>query len=210
MRPRAHELESGLRNLFADALRECASEGEAVGRLRSLGALSILEELAAENDAVMSELEQTRKPKVAILNRPELIHFADILRSSNTVLHQLLRAVDSPLAASYFPLSGIWRSYAATLVNLHRGVNTPVALPKPKGHEKYYLPYVRYMAAADALELAAARAGVAESFESRNRDRRFTDWMGLDGDCEKPVRWDFRLYSIDAARIIRAPDRGVE
>lgn len=200
MRPRAHELESQVRALFCDTLRECRSGDEASDRLRSLGASGMLDELAAENDAVLTELEQTRNPKVAVLNRPELIHFAAVLGSSEIALQQLLRAVESPLAVSYFPLSGIWRAYAAALVNSHRGSSSQVALPKPKGHEKYYLPYVRYMTAANAQELDAARVAAAESFEARNRDRRFTDWIGLDGDGEKPVRWDFRLFAMDAGR----------
>lgn len=160
----------------------------------------MLDELAAENDTVLMELEQTGKPKVAVLNRPELVHFAAILGLSETPLRQLLRAVESQLAASYFPLSGIWRSYAAALVNLHQGGNAPLTLPKPRGFEKYYMPYVRYITAKDTDELDAARMAVAESFESRNRDRRFTDWIGLDGDGGRPVKWDFRLFAIDTGR----------
>jgi len=207
MRPRAHELESGLRTLFCDSLRECGSGGEAADCLRSRGASGQLDELAAENETVLTELEQTSKPRCAVLNRPELVHFAAVLGSSDTTLRQLLRAVESPVAASYFPLSGIWRSYAAALVNLHRGGSTPVTIPKPKGHEKYYLPYVRYMTAAGVQEMDAARVAVAESFEARNRDRRFTDWLGLDGDGERPVRWDFRLFAIDAGRTVLWPPR---
>jgi hypothetical protein len=163
----------------------------------------MVDELAAENDAVLTDLERTAKPKMAVLNRPELVHFAAVLASSDTALRQLLRAVESAVARNYFPLNGIWRSYAAALVNLHQGFSTDVAIAKAKGHEKYYLSYVRYMTAANADEESAARAAVVESFEARNRDRRFTDWIGLDGDGEKPVRWDFRLCAIDAGRARR-------
>jgi hypothetical protein len=161
--------------------------------------------LAAENNGLLTDLERTAKPKVAVLNQPELVHFAAVLGSSDTTLQQLLRAVESPRAANYFPLSGIWRSYAAALVNLHRGASTEVVLPKPKGHEHYYLPYVLLMTAVDAQGMANARVAVAEGFEARNRDRRFTDWVGLDGDGEKPVRWDFRLFAIEAGRTRRCP-----
>ena len=89
----------------------------------------------------------------------------------------------------------------AAVVNVHRGTRTEVALPRVKGHEKYYFPYVRYMTAADAQEAEAARVAITESFEARNRDRRFKDWIGLDGDGERSVRWDFRLYAIEAGRI---------
>ncbi len=195
MRPHAHELESRLRSLFCDSLRECASGCEAAAWLSLRGAAGMIDELAAENDAVLTDLEQTAKPKVAVLNRPELVHFATVLGSSDAALRRLLRAVESTLAASYFPLSGIWRSYAAALVNLHRGTSNPVALPKPKGNEKYYLPYIRYMIAMDALEVRDARPAVMESFETRNRDRRFTDWYGLDGDGEKMRRTWHQYYA---------------
>src|SRR5262245_56419038 len=200
MRPRAHELESQLRSLFCSSLRECGSGGEAAAALLSRGASGMLDELALENNAALTDLEQTGKSKVAVLNRPELVHFAAVLGSSDATLRQLLRAVESARAASHFQLSGIWRSYAAALVNLCRGASAMVALPKPKGHEKYYLPYIRFMTAANVQELEAARVAVAESFEARNRDWRFTDWIGLDGDGERPVRWDFRMYAIEAGR----------
>ena len=203
MRPRSHELESQLRARFCESLRAHESGSEAADQLRLDGVSEVLDELAAENEQVLAELEQTGNSKFAVLNRPELIHFAAVLGSSATVLQQLLRAVDSPLARRYFPLSGIWRPYAAALVNLHRGVPTQVALPKPKGNEKYYLPYLRYMTISDDQEAEPVRATVVESFEARNRDRRFTDWIGLDGDGEQPVRWDFRHYAIEAGRRMR-------
>jgi hypothetical protein len=163
----------------------------------------MVDELAVANNAALTDLEQTAKPKVAVLNRPELVHFAAILGSSDSVIQLLLQAVESPLAEKHFPLSGIWRTYAVAVVNLHRGIRTETTLPKAKGYEKYYLPYVRYMNAANAQEQENAQIEVAQSFEARNRDSRFIDWYGLDGDAKKPVRWDFRQCAIDASRTKR-------
>ena len=59
------------------------------------------------------------------------------------------------------------------------------------------------MTISDDQEAEPVRATVVESFEARNRDRRFTDWIGLDGDGEQPVRWDFRHYAIEAGRRMR-------
>ena len=159
----------------------------------------MLDELAKANDAALTELERTEKPKVAILNSSELVHFASILKSPAT-LSFLLRAAESPLAAKYFPRAGIWNGYSAALVNLHREDIRPMAVPQPKGHEKYFVPYIELMTAADNTQLDAARLAIAASFEVRNRDRRFTDWLGLDGDGNRPVRWDLRLYAIEASR----------
>ena len=202
MRPRAHELAAQLRSVFCESLRECDTGGEAATRLQSRGVVDMLRELAAENDASLTNLEQTATPKVAILNRPELIHFGAIVKLPELAMQQLVRAVASPLAKSHFPLSGIWRSYAAALVNLHRGERAQIDVPKAKGYEKYYLPYVQLMVAADEMQIGTARAAIAESFSTRNRDRRFTDWFGLDGDGQSPVRWDFRLYAIEAGQTM--------
>lgn len=200
MRPRAHELESKIRSLFCDSLRECESGLEATGWLTSRDATNLIEELAAENDRALSELEQTSKPKVAILNRPELIHYAAILGASEKAMRQLLRSVESPLVVRFFPLSGIWRNYAAAVVNFHRRTPAKIELPEGKGFEKYYVPYIAYMCAADPQEADDARVAIAEGFEARNRDRRLKDWLGLDGDGERPVRWDSRCFAIDAGR----------
>jgi hypothetical protein len=203
MGPRAHILESQLRALFCDSLREFESGNEAVDWLISLGATRLIEELATENDKALKELEKDSKPKVAILNRPELVHFAAILGASQASMQQLLRAVDSQLVVKFFPLSGIWKSYATALVNLHRGSRAEVAMPKAKGYEKFFLPYIRYMGATNPQEVEDAKIAIAESFETRNRDRRLRDWIGLDGDGEKPVHWDFRFYAIEAGLISR-------
>lgn len=184
-------------------MRNCDSGDQAADWLRSQGASDLIEELAAVNDTVLTDLERTSHPKVAVLNRPELVHFVALVGGSVNAHGRLLRAVESPLVLKFFPLSGIWKSYAAALVNLHRGNQASAAIPKARGHEKYYLPYIRYMIAATRSEGEEARAAMAESFESRNRDRQFKDWYGLDGDGEQPVRWDFRRYAIDARRTGR-------
>ncbi len=44
---------------------------------------------------------------------------------------------------------------------------------------------------------------MANSFASRNADKRYTDWVGLDGDGKNPVKWDLRAYTLEKGRTKR-------
>src|SRR5262245_2262168 len=145
MRPRSHNLEAEVRSLFCESLQVCATGAEASDWLLARGVRDLLNELAAENAKLMAELEVSSKPTVAVLNRPELVHFATSVGTSGETLESLLRAVESNLVAKYFPHSRIWREYCAALSQYHRGVRTDVSMPKAKGYEKFMLPYIRYM-----------------------------------------------------------------
>lgn len=111
-------------------------------------------------------------------------------------MEQLLLAVESPVAHRFFPQAGIWRSYALAIVGFVR--RTPFDFPAivPKGYEKFFTPYIAYMSATTPELREAARLEMARSFGQRNVDRRFKDWEGLDGDGEKPVKWDFRAFTL--------------
>jgi single-stranded DNA-binding protein len=55
---------------------------------------------------------------------------------------------------------------------------------------------------ADATRFFAATNA---AFEKQNRDRRITDWLSVDGDGNKPVKWNLRAASL---RVAAAPLRG--
>jgi hypothetical protein len=160
----------------------------------------LVSELASENGRVLADLEASSKPTVAVLNEPELVHFAAIVRASSATVEELLRAVESAHAARFFPLCGVWQGYAAAVVAYYRGTHAELPVTKAKGYEKFMLPYIRYMCARTDEGRAAARVEAVQSFSLRNADHRLTDWIGLDGDGKQPVRWDFRLYAIETAR----------
>ena len=209
MRPRSHILKSEIRSQFCESLQACAYGEEAIEWLLARNVRDQLIELAAENAMIMAELESSSKPTVAVLNDPELVHFAVCLRVPQTTMDALLRAVESVQVAKYFPHSGIWRDYVAALSRYHRGAKRVLPLPKTKGFEKFMLPYIRYMCAGTEEERRIAESAAVKCFAERNADRRYTDWLGLDGDGKKPVRWDFRLYAIKRAEPISAYGGGV-
>src|SRR5262245_24139477 len=196
MKHLAHALETQIRSLVCESLRVCASGDEAVKWLRTRNVRAYLIELAEENENNLRQLEATSTVTYAVLNRPELLHYAAIFDAPENTEHQLLRSVGSSLAREHFPQSGIWRAYATALVNYHAGIHGPLSLPKARGYEKFYLPYIEYMLADSDSGRDKAIESAAKSFEARNRDKRYTDWVGLDGDGKKPVRWDFRLYAL--------------
>jgi hypothetical protein len=196
LRPIAHTLNSEIRALVCESLRQCDSGVQAQSWLAERQFLSKLEELAAANFDSLSQLESSQKVVGAILNQPELIHYALLAQASSEATTQLVRAVESPVACSYFPISGIWRSYASAIVSFVRKQPVTVAIPRPKGYEKFYVPYLAFMSAATREEREAALKEIEASFHQRNKDRRCKDWLGLDGDGETPVRWDFRSFTL--------------
>jgi hypothetical protein len=200
MRPKSHLLEDDVRSLFCESLRVCASGDEAFDWLIARGAKALVEEMAAENEKVVAELVSLSIAKIAVLNRPELVHFAIVVRASSESTGMLLRAIEDRTVADFFPLSGIWRHYAAALVKFHRGEPCERQAMKPKGYEKFMVPYVAYMCSATEEEREQAKAHAAKSFSERNADRRYIDWVGLDGDGKKPTRWDFRMFALERAQ----------
>lgn len=197
MRPLAHIRDSEICALICEALRRFDCGTEAQAWLDDHHLLAKLGELAADNESALIQLEATRTPAVAIVNHPTLIHYALLANASSDVTESLIRAVQSEVARTYFPVSGLWRAYAAVLMSFIR--MEPVNLPtlKPKGYEKFYAPYIAFMVAPSPESRAIARQEIDVSFQQRNKDRRYKDWVGLDGDGEKPVKWDFRLFTLE-------------
>jgi hypothetical protein len=181
----------------------CASGDEAYEWLIARGAKALVEELAAENYKVVAELEGSSIVEIAVLNGPELVHFAVVVRSSSASTELLLRAIESTTVTDFFPLTGFWGHYATALAKFHRGVQCELPAMKPKGYQKFMVPYVSYMCSATDGERVQAKLEAAKSFAERNADRRYVDWVGLDGDGKKPTRWDFRMFALERARPLR-------
>jgi hypothetical protein len=191
LRPLAHVRDSEICALICEALRRFDSGAEAQAWLAEHQLLAKLSELAFENE------QTTRTPAVAIVNHPTLIHYAVLANADSKITAQLVRAVESEAAGRYFPQARIWRSYASTLVSLVRKQTVVLPSLKPKGYEKVYVPYFEFMAATTGEQRGIARQQIEASFQLRNKDRRYIDWVGLDGDGEKPVNWDFRLFTLE-------------
>jgi hypothetical protein len=197
MRPRAHVLITECRGQLAGALIDCSSAEEAQEQLRRLGFSEAIAELAQSNFDTLLELETGVKPTIAILNEPDLAHFVWFSEASAEVEHQIVRAITSPIARRFFPLSGIWRQYADAIQTFVFGVQPATTAIRIKGAERFYAPYVAYLRAQNRAEQELAKRDIQVSFLARNRDKRLVDWHGLDGDGTKPVRWNFRLFSAE-------------
>jgi hypothetical protein len=74
-RPIAHVLSSELTELVCRSLRECETGDVARQWLAEHSFREKVAELAADNERSLAQLEATKKVVVAVLNRPELIHF---------------------------------------------------------------------------------------------------------------------------------------
>ncbi len=192
MRPRLHVLSTEATKIACTAVRDYASFAAAYTFLEDSGMRPLLIELARLNQDTLAETIATKKPKIAILNRPELIHFAMIVNDVECA-RSLASSTTDPTTLNFFPLTGIWKPYALALVRLvtKQSLDVP-SIPKCKGYESFFIPYVNYMlspTAHNALEMNS-------SFIARNKDRRYVDWVGMDGDGTKPVCWDIRAWTL--------------
>ncbi len=105
----------------------------------------MLTELATLNQDVLKETIESKRPAIAILNRPELIHFALLVNDEACACSLASSALD-PTTLKFFPLTGVWKSYSFALARFVTGKPLDVpSIPKCKGYEGFFLPYVNYM-----------------------------------------------------------------
>jgi hypothetical protein len=196
-RPIAHQRWSESADLMRACVREAADARAGIELCRVRGLPQMLIELAQDNDRLRAAVEAGEPLRAAVLNRPELLHFAALAHVPAGVAHSLVEAVASAAARKHWPLAGIWSDYGDALVAFTRR-SGPVSLPARaiSGSAKRYLHYIRFMQAQTAAERDAAAADAQSAFADANRDRRATDWLGLDGDGNSPVKWDFRLSAL--------------
>lgn len=199
MRPPLHILSAEVTAIACAAVRDFDSGTAAVDYFRTSGLHQMLTELASLNRDVLNETIANDRPKIAILNRPELVHFAMIVDDNECASSLALTAIN-PTTLKFFPLTGIWKPYAFALARFvtENSIDVPT-IPTCKGYESFFVPYVNYMI--DPVDENVSP--MTSSFLTRNQDRRYTDWVGLDGDGTKPVRWDLRAWTLTEGRTIR-------
>ncbi len=181
------------------AVRDFGFCDEATEFIGASGLRQQLRELATLNSNALAEAESSGRPSIAILNRPELIHLAMLIDDPECT-SSLILSTTSPITRTFFPLSGIWKTYSSVLAQFAVGSNpTPLTIPKCKGFESFFLPYIDFMMTQSDENMLA----MANSFASRNADKRYTDWVGLDGDGKNPVKWDLRAYTLEKGRTKR-------
>ena len=199
MRSRLHTLHSDVMKVACAAVRDFGLLHEATEFIGASGLREQLRELATLNSNALTEAESNGRPSIAILNRPELIHLAMLIDDSECI-SSLISSTTSPTTLTFFPLSGIWKTYSSILAQFAVGSTpTPLPIPKCKGFESFFLPYIDFMMTQSDENMLA----MANSYASRNSDKRYTDWVGLDGDGKNPVKWDLRAYTLEKGRTKR-------
>jgi hypothetical protein len=202
MRPRLHVLSTEVTAIACAAVRNFNSFASARESIEASGFNQMLTELATLNQDLLKETISSKRPTIAILNRPELIHFA-LLVNDEACARSLASTAIDPTTLKFFPLSGIWKPYSFALARFVTGELLDVpAIPKCKGYEGFFLPYVNYMLDPCDKNISA----ITSSFVTRNQDRRYTDWVGLDGDGTKPVHWDLRAWTLSEGRTNKGLD----
>lgn len=204
--PRTYVLKSQCSDLLKAAVRSCSTGSEAEIVLRASDFSEKLAELAQLNASALDALEITSKPTVSILNDPSLIHYAWISDAPTEVEQQLVRTISSPLARKFWPLGGIWLEYADAIQPFLENKPATVKEITAKGAQKYWVPHVRYLHARTPQAVEAAKVEAAALFVKRQSDKRFVDWVGLDGDGSVPVSFDVRIYSAEKRRQLIRPD----
>jgi hypothetical protein len=109
----------------------------------------------------------------------------------------LLSACVDEVVTRFFPLTPFWAEYHRAMDCLAAGAPYESQVPRVRGYEQYWVPYLKLVAALTSGQpITASREEIAKAFNKRNRDKRLTDWELIDGDGKHPVRWDFREASI--------------
>ena len=133
-----------------------------------------------------------------------LVHVAWLLQEHGAAARMIDIALD-PVVVARLPKARFWDDYFTALQSVaHR---TAFELPtlKLRGPETYWYTCIELARAlasgADATRFFAATNA---AFEKLNRDRRITDWLSVDGDGNKPVKWNLRAESLRCAVAARA------
>lgn len=161
-----------------------------------------LDELAwycEELALVMTGIEAKKIPESAIGgNYVDLVfhHFARLLGRKTE--EEFLLAVAT--CSHSLPISTkLWQEYAIGLQALTYGKQyTPKTIAKPKGQEKYWLPYLELEACvSNRTAFADAERLVDDAFMKRNLDMTITgDLYEIEGSGTLPIKWDYRKECI--------------
>jgi len=193
MRPEHHILSEEITSAFQRCLQEHAGPANCIQNLIQDG-LRLKAERFVTLNAYAAEKIKAKQLLVAPINHPEFLHFFWLLNLENSLVECYLDVLLDPTIAKHFPQTKFLKAYSeAAAVFMGRAVHLPIK-PALSGYEKFWEPYYDFMVGAITAEDLAIKA--RDSFERRNSQRRMIDWLNLDGDGRKPVKWDLRYESI--------------
>ena len=192
-----HNLAGGLKGLLSNAVKGCATPDEAMQYVSRWKLGDIFDRLCSVNDQIASGLRRGDAPQIAIVEDIELVHLAWLTDNWSSADRLLAIYTDRQITRFFGPTTGLWKEYNRSIERLAAGQPYIAEVPKVKGYEQYWVPYLRLIEDLTHFrDPTPARQEVRASFEKRNRDKRLIDWEGMDGDGKNPVQWDFREFTI--------------
>ena len=193
MRPEHHALATELTNIFQKSLRENASAEDCAELWKSSDATAKANRFLKVNSEA-AEAFRVRRSPIAVINRPSLVHMFWLLGvDDNSVRQYLDILLDSDITRSFLHTK-FWANYCRAIATFTGLAVNMEPMAKLKGYEKYWEPYLDFMAGNISRDEFTTRAN--ESFVTRNGQTKHIDWENLDGDAKSPVKWDFRYASI--------------
>ena len=194
MRPRHHILATEIEDAFRHCLTSIPSVDDSVNHLIAIGILEKLKEFIAENSKV-ADAVHSGGAQLAPINDPTFVHFIWLLKLGREFEDLYLQILGDEKIEKKFPQTAFWRYYTTAI---HAYLGSPksneVKKPKLKGYEKLWEPYTDYMLG--LVEIEEFHTTSAQSFKTRNKQKKMTDWKSLDGDSNRQTLWDLRAESI--------------
>ena len=195
MRPEHHALQTELVDIFQKSLQEYGSPEECLDWWTRSGAIFKARRFI-ELNAEAAALCRNGRVVTATINDPSFVHIFWLLKlDADTVRSYVELLLDSAITR-YFPHTKFWEEYSRAVAVFSGLAVTTGTKPKLVGYEKFWEPYLDFMAGTISTQEFAIRART--SFATRNGQSKSIDWMSLDGDAKKPVKWDFRYASIQS------------
>jgi hypothetical protein len=190
-------LSSAVTTLLGVAVERFADAAAGTQFLEEKEVGPLLGRMAGLNQQLAEALHRDGKPTAgAVDNHITPVHIAWLIGRWEIGRDLLASCVDEAVR-KFFPLTAFWTEYHRAVECLAAGRPYDPAVPRVRGYEQYWVPYLNLVAdLTKGRPIATRRAEIAESFGKRNRDKRLTDWEMIDGDGKHPVRWDFREASI--------------
>ena len=190
-------LSAAVTSFLSVAASQFSSADDGITYLHDQGTATVLRRAAELNNQLYQALVQGGStPSAAVDNNITPVHIAWLVQEWD-VASQLLTICLDAIVAKFFPLTKFWEEYYRAIAHLASDEPYDPSLPKARGYEKCWTPYLPLIAdLTHKRDTSASRAEIGRIFRDRNRDKRLTDWEMIDGDGKHPVQWDFRESSI--------------
>ena len=189
-----------LTGVIAAALRIAVTNHDeptsGIAALNDLDCREHLERILECNSRIWDALRSNGRPSAAVSHNITAAHVATLVGEHDLARDLIQPALDATVI-NHFPLTPFWRGYATALDGFFTQSTFTFPNIKLKGYEKHWMPYISLMVAITSeSDPTDAIAAIDDSFDTRNKDKRLTDWEMIDGDGNVPVRWDFRKATL--------------